>query len=167
MHECDVITNMQRIVTHLAELLISRQYTLSVAESCTGGYLAKLCTDLAGSSAWFERGFITYSNQAKIDMLCVPPATISQFGAVSQETVTAMAQGALANSVADCTIAISGVAGPGGATPSNPVGSVWFGWAQQDHGTVAKQQFFGGDREAVRAQAVEFAIEQLIELIKL
>ncbi len=165
MHECDVITHMQPIITHLAELLISRQHTLSVAESCTGGYLSKLCTDLAGSSEWFERGFITYSNQAKIDMLRVAPATISQYGAVSQETVTAMAQGALANSLADCSIAISGVAGPGGATPLNPVGSVWFSWAQRDHASMAKHQLFAGDREAVRSQAVEFAIKQLIELI--
>ncbi len=156
---------MKSIITRLAEQLTSRHYTLSVAESCTGGYLSKMCTDLAGSSEWFERGFVTYSNQAKIDMLAVPSTTIDEYGAVSAETVTAMAQGAIDNSLADWSIAISGVAGPGGATPINPLGSVWFGWAQRDHKVLVKHQLFTGDREAVRLHAVEFAIQELSRLI--
>lgn len=156
---------MQSNLTNLAEQLISKQYTLSVAESCTGGYLAKLCTDLAGSSAWFECGFVTYSNQAKIDMLRVDADTIAQHGAVSEATVMAMARGALEQSRANWSVAISGVAGPGGGTECNPVGSVWFGWAQRAGTVLAKHQQFSGNREQVRSQAVEFAVEQLITLI--
>ena len=150
----------------LARQCLERQVRIATAESCTGGWIAKSCTDLAGSSEWFERGFVTYSNEAKQDMLGISKATISDFGAVSEQTVSAMAKGTLINSQADWAIAISGVAGPGGGSKINPVGSVWFAWmnANQDLHTSKKQ--FSGDREAVRKQSVDYALEELIKLLK-
>ena len=116
------------IVEQLALLLIKTNKKLTVAESCTGGWVAKVLTDIAGSSDWFERGFVTYSNQAKHEMLGVKEATLENHGAVSEETVVEMAEGALTNSHADFSLSISGIAGPGGGSSEKPVGLVWFSW---------------------------------------
>jgi len=136
---------------------------LCTAESCTGGWLGKVLTDVAGSSAWYERGFITYTNQAKQDLLAVDSELLAEHGAVSEETAKAMAQGALKNSLADQTVAITGIAGPGGGTDSKPVGLVWFAWADKNNSSVrAESVVFEGEREAVRRQAVMFALKNLI-----
>jgi len=142
---------------------------LSVAESCTGGWLAKILTDLSGSSVWFDRGFVTYSNQSKNEMLGVSEATLEETGAVSQQTVEAMAEGALLNSNADISVAISGIAGPGGGTKDKPVGLVWFGWATSNpadkkHSMVNSiSQQFSGNRDEVRRQAVAYALNGLLK----
>ena len=152
-------------VRALAALLESRQQVLAVAESCTGGWVAKVLTDLPGCSTWFDRGFVTYTNEAKHQMLGVSMKTIDAFGAVSEETVHEMALGVLANSPAHFSLAVSGIAGPSGATAGKPVGTVWFGWAIRDGKVVAEHCCFEGDREAVRAQAVAYALRRLIEIV--
>ncbi len=124
--------NLPLIVEQLAELLIKFNKQMSVAESCTGGWVAKELTDLSGSSAWFERGFVTYSNQAKHEMLGVLESTLDTYGAVSEETVTEMAIGALKNSHADFSLSVSGIAGPTGGSVEKPVVLVWFSWATQE-----------------------------------
>jgi nicotinamide-nucleotide amidase len=153
------------IVEQLAELLIKNNKQLTVAESCTGGWVAKVLTDLAGSSAWFERGFVTYSNKAKHEMLAVTESTLETYGAVSQETVAAMATGALKNSHADFSLSISGIAGPDGGSIDKPVGLVWFAWAENDN-LSSEQKIFSGDRNAVREQAVAHALTKLVSFIK-
>ena len=157
------------IVGQLAELFIHHNKKLTVAESCTGGWVAKILTDLAGSSAWFERGFVTYSNQAKHEMLSVAESTLETYGAVSQETVIEMAVGALKNSHADFSLSISGIAGPDGGSTDKPVGLVWFGWANKTNNSpkiiTSEQKLFSGDRNAVREQAVIHALSGLIKNI--
>ena len=163
-------TELTLIVEQIAGLLINNNKQLAVAESCTGGWVAKTLTDLSGSSAWFERGFVTYSNQAKHEMLGVSEATLKTHGAVSQETVSEMAVGALKNSHADFSVSISGLAGPGGATQYKPVGLVWFCWAakENDHFNIlaAESKIFDGDRDSVRYQAVEHVLTELIKYIE-
>jgi len=132
------------------------------AESCTGGWVAKLLTDIGGSSAWFDRGFVTYSNAAKQEMLGVPEATLTAHGAVSEATVCAMAEGALAHSRGDLAVAISGIAGPTGGSAEKPVGTVWLAWARRGAPAEAKHCLFAGDREAVRAQAAAEALRGLM-----
>ena len=158
------------LVEQLASLLIQNNKKLTVAESCTGGWVAKVLTDLAGSSAWLERGFVTYSNQAKKEMLGVTESTLETHGAVSQETVAEMALGALKNSHADFSMSISGIAGPGGGSAEKPVGLVWFSWAVKENNTfsilAAEKQVFAGDRDSVRRQAVEYVLTRLIKLLK-
>ena len=152
------------LVVRLAQVLTARGAMLATAESCTGGLIAAACTDLAGSSAWFERGFVTYSNAAKTDMLGVDPTSISQHGAVSEPVARAMVQGAVARSAARFAIAVTGVAGPGGGTPDKPVGTVWFGWSL-DGRVHSERLCFDGDRAAVRAATVHHALERLLQLI--
>ncbi len=136
---------------------------LCTAESCTGGWLGKVLTDVVGSSSWYERGFITYSNQAKQDLLGVDNTLLAKYGAVSEESARAMAQGALKNSAADQSVAITGIAGPDGGTDSKPVGLVWFAWADKNNSSIRTESVvFKGDREAVRRQAVMFALQNLI-----
>lgn len=147
----------------LAGRLLGQGWMLACAESCTGGWLAKVCTDLPGSSAWFERGFVTYTNEAKQEMLGVAAETLQAHGAVSEETVAQMAAGALARSRAQVSVAISGIAGPGGGTLEKPVGTVCFGWALQGGATSTERHRFDGDREAVRAQAVRHALQGLLK----
>ena len=137
---------------------------VATAESCTGGWVAKILTDLPGSSAVFDRGFVTYSNEAKMDMLDVPMQTIEQWGAVSQQTVMAMTLGALTNSRAQLAVAISGIAGPSGGSPSKPVGTVWFAWQRQGQQAQTAIQRFYGDRDSVRSQAVTTALRGLLEI---
>ncbi len=160
--EIDIKTSISQV----AELLKVSGQRLAVAESCTGGWLAKVCTDLSGSSEWFDRGFVTYSNEAKHDMLGVSETTIKTYGAVSTNTVEEMVSGALSHSRADWAIAISGVAGPGGGSEVNPVGSVWFAWMKKDQYPVTIKKIFSGDREQVRKQSVKFALEELAKLLK-
>ncbi|WP_284426295.1 CinA family protein [Acidovorax sp. SUPP1855] len=137
---------------------------LATAESCTGGLIAGACTDLAGSSRWFERGFVTYSNAAKTDLLGVPTALIAAHGAVSEPVARAMAEGAVARSLAQVSVAVTGVAGPGGGSADKPVGTVWFGWSVegQTHSEVMR---FAGDRAAVRAATVRHALARLADLL--
>jgi nicotinamide-nucleotide amidase len=148
----------------VADLLIKNNWLLTTAESCTGGLIAATCTDLAGSSAWFERGFVTYSNAAKIDMLGVDTALIEAHGAVSQDVVRAMAQGALARSLAQVAVAVTGVAGPTGGSVAKPVGTVWFGFALPGQ-VITEMRCFDGDRAQVRAATVRHALMRLAELL--
>lgn len=149
--------------------LKERGLVLACAESCTGGWVAQTITAVAGSSEWFDRGFVTYSNAAKQDMLGVPEATLAQFGAVSEPTARAMAVGALAHSLAHVTLSITGIAGPSGGAPEKPVGLVWFGWARgrgaQVDEVCTESRIFEGDREAVRRQAVIHALQGMLALI--
>ena len=152
-----------KLASELGERLLQRQWLLAVAESCTGGWLAKVITDIAGSSQWFDRGFVTYSNEAKQDMLAVPVVTLAQYGAVSEPTVRAMVVGAIQASRADIAVAITGIAGPGGASLDKPVGTVWFAWGLREGEVISKQLHFNGDRIAVRYQAVLAALQGLVE----
>lgn len=156
----------QAVLAEISAALLARGWMLATAESCTGGLIAGACTDLAGSSQWFERGFVTYSNEAKAEMLAVPAALIEQHGAVSEPVARAMAEGAIARSRAQVSVAVTGVAGPTGGSPTKPVGTVWFGWqvAGQTHSEV---QQFSGDRAAVRAQTVQHALARLARLAAL
>ena len=149
----------------LANSLLKNGQMLATAESCTGGMIAAACTELAGSSAWFERGFVTYSNEAKTQMLGVDAALITQHGAVSEEVVRAMVQGAIAHSRAQVAVAVTGVAGPAGGSAAKPVGTVWFGFATPA-GVVTEMQHFDGDRAAVRTATVQHALERLVGLLE-
>lgn len=151
-------------VVQLADLLLQKKLFLATAESCTGGLISAACTELAGSSAWFERGFVTYSNDAKIELLGVDAGVISKHGAVSEETARAMVEGAIARSKAQVAVAVTGVAGPTGGSRSRPVGTVWFAWSVGGQ-TSAECMLFAGDRAAVRAATVRHALERLIALL--
>lgn len=151
-------------IAQTAKSLLKNQWMLATAESCTGGMIAAACTDVAGSSAWFERGFVSYSNASKTELLGVDPALIERCGAVSQEVVRAMVQGALQHSHAQVAVAVTGVAGPSGGTAAKPVGTVWFGWATPA-GVNAQVQHFAGDRAAVRAATLAHALQGLIRLL--
>jgi nicotinamide-nucleotide amidase len=148
----------------VAERLLKHRQKVCTAESCTGGLIAKTFTDLAGSSDWFERGFVTYSNAAKNQMLAVPASLIEDYGAVSEAVATAMASGALRHSEADYSIAVTGVAGPGGGSDDKPVGTVWIAVASAGQ-MVAKRYQFDGDRQAVRAATLHSALELLLDLV--
>jgi nicotinamide-nucleotide amidase len=148
-------------ILELADLLQHRGWWLACAESCTGGGIAAALTDVAGSSAWFDRGFVSYSNQAKQEMLGVSPETLLRHGAVSRETVMEMARGALDRSRAQLSVAVSGIAGPGGGTRDKPVGTVWIAWATAND-VAAVHRHFPGDRAAVRAATVDVALFGLL-----
>ena len=148
----------------VADLLIKKGLFLATAESCTGGLISAACTDLAGSSAWFERGFVGYSNDAKTELLGVDAALIAQHGAVSEEVARAMAQGAITHSKAQVAVAVTGVAGPTGGSKRRPVGTVWFGWSVGGVVTSECMQF-DGDRAAVRAATVRYAVQRLVRLL--
>ncbi len=147
------------LAAEIGEVLRARKRVLATAESCTGGGLGWVVTSVPGSSGWFDRGFVTYSNLSKQEVLGVRPATLQEHGAVSGATVREMAEGALASSHADITVAISGIAGPGGGTPERPVGTVWLAWAGRWFETEVLECRFDGDRQQVRAQAVMAALE--------
>ena len=142
-----------------------RKLMLAAAESCTGGGIAYTLTAIPGSGDWFDCGFVTYSNTAKNEMLDVPDAVIAQFGAVSEEVAAAMAAGAVANSNADIGVSTTGIAGPTGAVPGKPIGTVCFGWAQGDR-VQTERLVFQGDRQAVRAQAVAHALRGLLRFVE-
>ena len=148
----------------VADLLVKNGWLLATAESCTGGMIAAACTDLAGSSNWFERGFVTYSNAAKTELLGVDAAWIEQHGAVSETVARAMALGAIAHSKAQVSVAVTGVAGPGGGSADKPVGTVWLGWSVAGLVT-SERMLFEGDRAAVRAATVQHALYRLVSLL--
>jgi nicotinamide-nucleotide amidase len=154
--------DLRRLV---ADLLLKKRLFLATAESCTGGLIAAACTDLTGSSQWFDRGFVTYSNAAKTDMLGVDAALITQFGAVSEQVAAAMAQGALKHSAAQVSVAVTGVAGPTGGSAAKPVGTVWIGWCVNGQ-TTTQLCHFDGDRAMVRTLTVQRALQGLIERLQ-
>jgi len=151
------------LAAELGRALLARGWRVTVAESCTGGLLAGAITSVAGSSDWFDVGFVTYSNGAKIALLGVPGSVLDAYGAVSEETARAMAEGALAKSGADVAAAVTGIAGPSGGTPAKPVGTVCFAWAAKGGAVAATTRRFDGDRAAVRAASVTFALEGLLQ----
>ncbi|MBI4192238.1 MAG: nicotinamide-nucleotide amidohydrolase family protein [Betaproteobacteria bacterium] len=157
---------LYQLAQQVGEALKSRALILVTAESCTGGWIGEAVTMVAGSSYWFERGFITYTNIAKREMLGVKTDTLERLGAVSEQTVKEMVAGALVASHAQVAVAVSGVAGPGGGTPEKPVGTVCLAWALKNGEPTAETRHFAGDREAVRRQAVERALAGVLELIR-
>ncbi len=154
--------HIPELVDALARALRARGLTMATAESCTGGLIAGACTEVSGSSDWFERGFVTYSNAAKTELLGVPMALIEQHGAVSEPVARAMAAGAVAHSPAPLALAVTGVAGPTGGSAEKPVGTVWFGWATPA-GVFTEHQRFDGDRSAVRQATVRHALAGLLQ----
>lgn len=165
MHDKELIL----IVEQIAECLIKNNKRLAVAESCTGGWVAKVLTDMAGCSAWFDRGFVTYTNESKHEMLGVTESSLNTHGAVSETTVIEMALGALKMSHADYSLSISGIAGPGGGSTEKPVGLVWFSWAEKkdgkQHTLSSEQHVFDGDRDSVRRQAVMYTLKSLLKYL--
>ncbi|QBH97068.1 nicotinamide-nucleotide amidase [Limnobaculum zhutongyuii] len=149
----------QQIGQHLA----ATGQWITCAESCTGGLIAAYFTEIAGSSAYFDRGFVTYSNLAKQQLLGVNQQTLAQWGAVSEQTVREMATGALKAAGADIAISVSGIAGPDGGSTEKPVGTVWFGWANSEGLVIARKRRFNGNRHQVRQQAVEYALTVVLE----
>lgn len=145
--------------------LLRRQWTLATAESCTGGWVAKVVTQVSGSSQWFDRGFVTYSNAAKQEMLGVSADTLQQHGAVSEATVREMATGALSHSHAQVSLAISGIAGPGGGTADKPVGTVCFAWANRNGDLTSATHHLEGNRDSIRRQSVQLALEDLLQQV--
>ncbi|AVT59971.1 nicotinamide-nucleotide amidase [Pectobacterium versatile] len=159
MTEADIL----RLSALVGEKLKARGATLTCAESCTGGWLAKSITDIAGSSGWFDYGFVTYSNLAKQRLVNVNAETLERNGAVSEAVVNEMAAGALQAADADFAISVSGVAGPDGGSEEKPVGTVWFGFTDKQGGAFAQTMRFSGDRNAVRLQSVHFALQTLLD----
>ena len=155
---------LDELAERLGATLLAAGRRLATAESCTGGGIAYRVTDIAGSSEWFDRGFITYSNAAKEQMLGVSADTLREYGAVSAATAEAMVAGALRNSDADLAVAVTGVAGPGGGTAEKPVGTVWFAWARRGDTPVARCDLLEGDRAAVRERSIRIALEGVIEM---
>lgn len=156
---------IQQLAATAGQALKQRDLFLVTAESCTGGGLGYWITSIAGSSDWFERGFVTYSNTAKMELLGVNPQTLEQFGAVSQQTAVEMAEGALQNSDADISVAITGIAGPDGGMEKKPVGTVWIAWTGHDIPLSVEGYVFTGDRQAIRTAAIQRALERLVKLL--
>ena len=160
---------MQKIeltVNELAEVLIKRKWVMATAESCTGGGISQEVTSINGSSAWFDRGFVTYSNEAKQEMLSVPLDVLEGFGAVSEECARAMVEGALAHSHADVAVSVTGIAGPGGGSEEKPVGTVCFGWAVRNQAARSTRLVFEGDRHDIRKQTILMALQGLLDLLE-
>ncbi len=166
MSGAPVQAELEALAAAVGEALLQRGERLATAESCTGGWIGQCCTAIAGSSNWFDRGFITYSNEAKQDMLGVPRQTLRSEGAVSEATAGAMVQGAIARSRAQWALAVSGIAGPTGGTPAKPVGTVCFAWAGPEDWVALETCHFAGDREAVRAQTVAHALAVLLQRLQ-
>lgn len=156
---------MDNLAAQVGDALKSHGMMLATAESCTGGGVAQAITEISGSSAWFERGFITYANDAKREMLGVSEATLSRHGAVSEATVREMVEGALRHSHAQVALAVSGVAGPTGGTPEKPVGTVWFAWGIKGGACVARLHHLSGNRVEIRAQSVSIALQGVLDLL--
>ena len=153
------------LAERVGRLLQQRMLLLATAESCTGGGVALAITDIAGSSDWFDCGFVTYSNASKTDLLDVPATLIAQHGTVSEEIAAAMAEGALRNSNAHVTLSTTGIAGPGGAVPGKPVGTICFGWAKGDH-CHTERLVFSGNRQQIREQTVQHALQGLLRFLE-
>ncbi|MBI5938217.1 MAG: nicotinamide-nucleotide amidase [Betaproteobacteria bacterium] len=160
------MNELEALATQLGEALLAKCWRLATAESCTGGWVAQAVTAIAGSSNWFDRGFVSYSNEAKQDMLGVQAATLAAHGAVSEAVVREMVEGALARSRADLALAISGVAGPAGGTAEKPVGTVWLAWGRRDGVCTAQRFHFEGDRAEVRHQSVVVALQGVLRLLR-
>ncbi len=158
--------DLEELAARVGETLKRRGYIVATAESCTGGWVAQAITGVAGSSEWFDRGFVTYSNAAKQEMLGVGGETLARFGAVSEQTVREMAEGALRFSQALVSVAVSGIAGPTGGTPDKPVGMVWLAWAMNAGPTCARLEHFSGNREAVRRQATAAALQGILDQLE-
>jgi len=152
-------------IEQIGDTLENNKEMLATAESCTGGWVGQVITSVPGTSHWYDRGFITYSNSAKREMLGVSTDTLARFGAVSEQTARAMAEGVLQNSAARYSLSITGIAGPQGGTPEKPVGYVCFAWAGTKHDTYAECIHFSGDRDEIRWQAVNHALEKLLAYI--
>lgn len=161
----EIEQRISRNLQQLAEVLNDRNWKFACAESCTGGWLAKSCTDLAGSSNWFDCGFVTYSNHAKTRMLGVQNEIIQRHGAVSEAVAMEMAEGVLLNSQARVAVSISGIAGPGGGSADKPVGTVCFGFSIREQGGGALTCHFDGDRSRVRLQSVDYAIAKILQML--
>ncbi|NEV63276.1 nicotinamide-nucleotide amidase [Thiorhodococcus minor] len=159
------ITELPALAAAVGERLLSLGMMLATAESCTGGWAAKSLTDIAGSSAWLERGFVTYSNAAKVEMLGVSAASLDTHGAVSEAVALEMVRGALRHSRAQVALSITGIAGPGGGGAEKPVGTVWLAWGREGAESIARREHFAGDREQVRAQSVRAALEGVLRLL--
>lgn len=156
------VNEVEPLVLALGDALRARGWRLASAESCTGGLIAAACTAVAGSSDWFERGYVTYSNAAKTEAIGVDAALIAAHGAVSEPVALAMARGAAAHGKSELAVAVTGIAGPGGAVPGKPVGTVWLAVARAGGQARAEHLLLGGDRRAVRAQTVRIALERLL-----
>jgi len=156
--------NLYELAVQAGAALHARNQMLAVAESCTGGWIAKVITDVPGSSGWFDRGFVTYSNTAKTELLGVRESTLVNRSAVSAETVAEMAVGALERSRADVAVAVSGIAGPDGGSPNKPVGTVYLAWMLRDRPAHTEVHHFTGDREAVRRQTVAIALQGMLDV---
>ena len=160
-----MVTCISQLAEETGALLIKHQLKVVTVESCTGGYIAQAITSVAGSSNWFERGVVTYSNEAKQELVKVKPETLSNHGAVSQEVVREMAVGGIAFSHANIAVAVTGIAGPGGGTDSKPVGTVWLGWADDCGNAMEKICQFDGDRSSVRKLTVKAALSGIAEFV--
>ena len=161
----DSEAKLKRLAARVGRRLLKEHRHVVTAESCTGGWIAKTLTDIAGSSQWFIEGFVTYSNQSKMRRLGVPRAVLEKTGAVSEETVRAMSAGALRRANAQVAVAVTGIAGPDGAVPGKPVGTVWLGWATRRGGAIrvrTRLKHFRGDRDSVRRKTVQLALEGLL-----
>jgi len=156
---------MDMLAAQVGESLKSHGFMLATAESCTGGGVAQAVTEISGSSAWFERGFVTYSNIAKVEMLGVSEETLCIHGAVSEATARQMAEGALRSSHAHVALAVTGIAGPTGGTPDKPVGTVWFAWSLRNGATHVRLHHLSGNRSEIRAQSVRIALQGVLELL--
>ncbi len=155
------------LVSNLAQALMQKGWQMATAESCTGGMIAAACTDLAGSSAWFERGVVTYSNASKTALLGVPPELIAQEGAVSEAVARAMAEGLLRQSGVNLAVAVTGIAGPSGGTPGKPVGTVWMAWARQGQTTLCECRCWPGDRASVRTHTSAYIFSKAADLLSM
>jgi nicotinamide-nucleotide amidase len=160
-----MIERLDEFALELGRRLRTSRLMLATAESCTGGWLAKVITDIPGSSCWFDRGFVTYSNAAKQDMLGVSAATIAAYGAVSEEVALEMARGVLEHSLAGVALAVTGIAGPAGGTEDKPVGTVCFAWARKGRAPCSQRVQFAGDRAEVRHQSVRLSLQRLVEML--
>jgi nicotinamide-nucleotide amidase len=157
--------NSISLAQKLGDILLHKAWQVTCAESCTGGGIGYAITSISGSSSWFKQGYITYSNDAKHQLLSVSTNTLQQFGAVSVQTVKEMAVGAARNASANCAMSVSGIAGPDGGSAEKPVGTVWFGFAVEQK-VFAELKYFHGDRQHIRNQAVDFALLKMCELLK-
>ena len=155
---------LEGLAQELGQLLLERGWRVTAAESCTGGWIAQCLTAIAGSSDWFESGWVTYSNTAKFALLDVDPMTLERCGSVSSETAAAMADGALRLAGADIAVSVTGIAGPAGGSAEKPVGTVWFGFAGTTTNILTEHHRFDGDRRSVRAKTVALALSRLIDL---
>lgn len=155
-----------RLAARVGDALKGHKLTLTTAESCTGGWVSQMVTSVPGSSQWFDRGFVTYTNRAKEEMLGVPGDLLAREGAVSEAVARAMAEGALERAPAHISVAISGIAGPEGGTPQKPVGTIWMAWSARGQDTRARSSHFAGDREMVRQQAVMAALQGILDVVE-